>query len=76
MLNEAYEMACEPWRTMPKPKSLAFEAVIPNSGTPIGFAGGEGEAGFLKLQHYMTTEHIERLLNLRGAVLKVTIEEE
>jgi hypothetical protein len=28
---------------------LTFEAVIPNTGTPIGFAGGEGEAGFLRL---------------------------
>lgn len=60
---------------MPKPKPLTFEAVIPNTGTPIGLAGGEGEAGFLKLQHYMTAEQIERLLNLRGAVLKVTIEQ-
>jgi hypothetical protein len=34
------------------------------SGTPVGFAGGEGEAGFLKLQHYMTAEQIEHLLNL------------
>jgi hypothetical protein len=58
---------------MQNPKPLTFEAVIPNSGTPIGFAGGEGEAGFLKLQHYMTAEQIERLLNLRGAVLQVTI---
>ena len=60
---------------MPNPKPLTFEAVIPNSGTPIGFAGGEGEAGFIKLQHYMTAEHIEAVLNLRGAVLKVSIEE-
>lgn len=56
--------------------SLIFSAVIPNSGTPIGFAGGEGEAGFIKLQHYMSAEQIEQMLNLRGAVLKVTIEEE
>lgn len=61
---------------MPKHKLLTFTAVIPNSGTPIGFAGGEGEAGFLKLQHYMSAEQIEQVLNLRGAVLKVTIEEE
>lgn len=61
---------------MQKTKSLTFEAVIPNTGTPIGFAGGEGEAGFIKLQHYMTAEQIERLLNMRGAVLTVTIEEQ
>lgn len=59
-----------------KPQTLIFTAVIPNSGTPIGFAGGEDEAGFIKLQHYMTAEQIEAVLNLRGAVLKVTIEEE
>lgn len=33
------------------------------------------EVGFLQLHQYMTTEQIERLLNLRGAVLKVTIDE-
>jgi len=59
-----------------KPEPLTFTAVIPNTGTPIGFAGGEGEAGFIKLQHYMSAEQIEAVLNLRGAVLKVTIEEE
>jgi hypothetical protein len=53
--------------------SLTFEAVIPNTGTPIGFAGGEGEAGLLKLQHYMTAEQIQTLLSLRGSVLSVTI---
>lgn len=58
---------------MPTPKPLTFEAVIPNTGTPIGFAGGEGEAGFIKLQHYMTAEQIEQLLNLRGCVLIVTV---
>ncbi len=58
-----------------KPEPLTFTAVIPNTGTPIGFAGGEGEAGFIKLQHYMTAEQIEQVLNLRGAVLKVSIEE-
>lgn len=42
---------------MTKP-TLAFEAVIPNSVTPIGFARGEGEAGFIKLQHYITAELI------------------
>ncbi len=61
---------------MPKPEPLTFQAVIPNSGTPIGFAGGEGEAGFIKLQHYMNAQQIEQVLNLRGTVLKVTIEEE
>jgi hypothetical protein len=53
---------------MTKP-ALIFEAVIPNTGTPIGFSGGEGEAGFLKLQHYMTAEQIQALLNMRGSVL-------
>lgn len=61
---------------MPIQKPLTFSAVIPNTGTPIGFAGGEGEAGFIKLQHYMSAEQIEVVLNLRGAVLKVAIEEE
>ena len=61
---------------MSRPAALTFTAVIPNTGTPIGFAGGEGEAGFIKLQHYMSAEQIEALLNLRGAVLKVTIEEQ
>lgn len=60
---------------MHKPEPLSFEAVIPNTGTPIGFAGGEGEAGFIKLQHYMSAEQIQSLLNLRGAVLTVTISE-
>ncbi len=60
---------------MTKTEPLTFTAVIPNSGTPIGFAGGEGEAGFIKLQHYMTASQIEQVLNMRGAVLKVTIEE-
>lgn len=60
---------------MSKPKPLTFEAVIPNSGTPIGFAGGEGEAGFIKLQHYMSAEQIQVLLNLRGSVLTVSIRE-
>jgi hypothetical protein len=58
-----------------KPKPLTIEAVILNSGTPIGFAGGEGEARFLKLQHHMTAEQIEQLLNLSGTVLKVSIAE-
>ena len=60
---------------MIKTEPLVFTAVIPNTGTPIGFAGGEGEAGFIKLQHYMTAEQIEAVLNLRSAVLKVSIEE-
>lgn len=60
---------------MPKSESLTFEAVIPNSGTPIGFAGGEGDAGFIKLQHYMTAQQIERLLNMRGNVLTVSSRE-
>ena len=55
---------------------LSFEAVIPNTGTPIGFGGGEGEAGFIRLQHYMTSEQIQQLLNLRGCILTVTINEQ
>lgn len=61
---------------MPTPEPITFTAVIANSGTPIGFAGGEGEAGFIKLQHYMSAQQIEQLLSLRGVVLKVTIEED
>ena len=60
---------------MPGTAPLTFQAVIPNSGTPIGFAGGEGETGFIELQHYMSAEQIELLLNLRGTVLVVTISE-
>ncbi len=48
---------------MSESKALTFTAVIPNSGTPIGFANGEGEAGFIKLQHYMTAKQIEQVLN-------------
>jgi hypothetical protein len=58
-----------------KTPSLTFEAVIPNTGTPIGFAGGEGEAGFLKIQHYIEATQIEHLLRVRGAVLKEVISE-
>lgn len=36
---------------MSESKALAFTAVIPNSGTPFGFAGGDGEGGFIKHQH-------------------------
>ena len=59
----------------PDAPNLTFEAIMLTTDTPIGFAGGESEAGFIKLQHYMTAEQIQALLNLRGAVLKVTIEE-
>lgn len=60
----------------PLGQKLTFEAVIPNTGTPIGFAGGEGKAGLLKLQHYMTSEQIQAILELRGCVLRATIESE
>lgn len=43
---------------------------------PIGLAGGEGEAGVIELRHHMSAPQVEQALNLRGAVLKVTIEEE
>lgn len=52
---------------------VTFTAVIPNTGTPIRFAGGEGEAGVLMLQHDMGAQQIEQVLNLRGAVLSATI---
>ena len=54
---------------MPKPQPLALQAVISNTGTPITFAGGSGEAGTLKLQFYGTGAEIERLLALRGRQL-------
>lgn len=56
------------------PEPLALRAVIPNSGNPIAFAGGEDEAGVLKLQFYATGEEIERLLNLRGGELIITLQ--
>ena len=34
---------------MTKPQPLALKAVIPNTGNPIAFAGGDGEAGKLVL---------------------------
>ncbi len=61
---------------MSESKALTFTAVIPNSGTPIGFAGGDGDGGFIKLQRYMTVQQSEQVLNLRGAVLKLTIRDE
>ncbi len=60
---------------MPKPEPLALKAVIPNSGSPIKFAGGEEEAGSLTLQFYATGEEIEQLLSLRGRELRVVMVE-
>ena len=57
------------------PKPLALKAVIPNSGSPIKFAGGEEEAGSLMLQFYATGEEIEQLLSLRGRELRVVMVE-
>ncbi len=54
---------------------LAFRAAIPTTGNPITFSGGEGECGGLKLEHYMSGEEIEQLLELRGKELIVTIQE-
>lgn len=54
---------------------LAFRAAIPTTGNPITFSGGEGECGGLKLEHYMSGEEIERLLDLRGKELIVTIQD-
>jgi hypothetical protein len=59
----------------PNAPNLTLEGVIPNIGSLIGFAGGEGEAGFINLQRYMTAEQIQALLNFRGAVLTATISE-
>lgn len=61
---------------MPKPEPLALRAVIPNTGSPISFAGGEEEAGKLVLQFYASGEEIERLLQLRGKELIVVFHEE
>jgi hypothetical protein len=52
---------------------LAFKAVIPATATPIGFSGGEGEAGFIKLQHFATGEEVQQMLDLRGKELIVTM---
>lgn len=60
---------------MTKPEPLALRAVIPNTGNPIAFAGGEEEAGKLVLQFYASGEEIERLLELRGRELFVTLQE-
>jgi len=58
-----------------KPEPLAFRAAIPTTGNPITFAGGEGDAGAVKFEHYMTGAEIERLLDLRGKELVVVIQE-
>lgn len=60
---------------MPKSQPLALQAVISNTGTPITFAGGSGEAGTLKLQFYGTGAEIERLLAPRGRQLIVVFTE-
>ncbi len=57
------------------PEPLAFRAAIPTTGNPITFSGGEGDAGALKLEHSMTGEEIQRLLELRGKELMVVIQE-
>lgn len=57
-------------------EALSFTAVIPDTGTPLSSTGGEGEAGFIKPQHHMRATHIGQVLNLRGAVAKVTIVED
>ncbi len=61
---------------MSTPDPLAIRAVIPNTGNPIAFAGGEEEAGTLKLLFFASGEEIERLLKLRGKELLVVIQEE
>lgn len=60
---------------MSKTEPLTLKAVIPNTGSPIKFAGGEDEAGSLTLQFYASGEKIERLLALRGRELIIVIQE-
>ncbi len=60
---------------MKQPEPLAFRAAIPTTGNPITFSGGEGDAGAIKLEHYMTGEEIQQLLELRGKELVVVIQE-
>ncbi len=57
------------------PDPFAFRAVIPTNGTPITFSGGEGDAGAIKLEHYMTGEEMQKLLEFRGKELLVVIQE-
>jgi hypothetical protein len=59
-----------------KPIPLAIKAVIPTIASAISFAGGEEEAGVLKLQIYVTGDEIERLLKLRGRELIVVFQGE
>lgn len=59
-----------------QPNLLALRCVIPNTGNPISFAGGEEEAGVLRLQFYASGEEIEQLLALRGKELIVVLKEE
>lgn len=54
---------------------LTFLAAIPTTGNPITFSGGEGEAGAVKFEHYMTGAEVERLLSLRGKELMIVIQE-
>ena len=54
---------------------LAFKAVIPTSGTPIGFSGGEDESGHIKLEHFATGEEVQQMLDLRGKELIITMQE-
>ena len=61
---------------MPKAKQpLAIKAVIPNTGSPIKFAGGEDEAGSLTVQFYASGDEIEQLLGLRGKELNIVLVE-
>jgi len=60
---------------MKQPEPLAFRAAIPTTGNPLTFSGGEGECGGLKLEHYLTGDEIQRLLELRGKELMVVIQE-
>jgi hypothetical protein len=74
--GKQYDSASKPLKEENDHDPLTFEAAIPNTDKPIVLAGRESEAVFLKLKHYTTATQIEHLLNLRGTVLRVTIEEQ
>ena len=60
---------------MTRPAPLALPCIIPNTGNPIAFSGGEEEAGRLTLHFYAGGDEIQRLLELRGEELVVVLQE-
>lgn len=61
---------------MTKPKPLALQCVIPETGNPIAFAGGAGENGTLRLALYdVSGEQLQELLGLRGKELIIVLQE-